>query len=85
MTLARVSTRHPERLAPPPVLLDVTRALAVLESIFWQEWESRRYSFDKERDGTCLARMGNGKGDLWYLFSFRVALRFSVGSTARAP
>jgi hypothetical protein len=63
----RASTRHPERLASPSVLLPLTRALAVLDEILWPDWERRNYSFDRERDGTCLARMRNGEGDLWYL------------------
>jgi hypothetical protein len=48
-------------------LLELTPALAVLDEIFWPEWDSRYDSFDRERDGTCLARMRNGQGDLWYL------------------
>jgi len=67
MTAARASTRRPERLPAPSVLLGLTRALAVLDEILWPDWEWRYYSFDKETDGTCLARMRNGEGDLWYL------------------
>jgi hypothetical protein len=67
MPSGRPSTRHPERLAPPSALLKLTRALSVLDEIFWPRWDERFYSFDGERDGTCLARMRNGEGDLWYL------------------
>jgi hypothetical protein len=67
VTLARASTRHPERLAPPAALLRLTRALSVLDEVFWPEWDERCYSLDRERDGTCLARMRNGEGDLWYV------------------
>ncbi len=67
MPPGRASTRHPERLATPRALLDLTRALAVLDEVFWPEWDERYYSFEKERGGTCLARMRNGEGDLWYL------------------
>jgi hypothetical protein len=64
---ARASTRHPERLPSPSALLKLTRALSVLDEILWPDWDWRFYSFDKERDGTCLASMRNGEGDLWYL------------------
>jgi hypothetical protein len=39
----------------------------VLDEVFWPQWDERYYSFDKKRDGTCLAQMRNGQGDLWYL------------------
>jgi hypothetical protein len=67
MASGRPSTRHPERLPSPAALLKLTRALSVLDEIFWPQWDERFYSFDRERDGTCLARMRNGEGDLWYL------------------
>jgi len=67
VTSPRASTRRPERLSSPSVLLKLTRALAVLDELFWPQWDERYYSFDKSRDGTCLARMRNGEGDLWYL------------------
>jgi hypothetical protein len=67
MPSGRASTRHPERLATPRALLELTRTLAVLDEVFWSQWDERYYSFDKQRDGTCLAQMRNGEGDLWYL------------------
>jgi hypothetical protein len=51
LTIGAVAERHQEGIA---------RA-------FRPEWDERFYSFDRERDGTCLARMRNGEGDLWYL------------------
>lgn len=67
VTSGRASTRHPERLPSPAALLKLTRALSVLDEVFWPRWDERFYSFDREHDGTCLARMRNGEGDLWYL------------------
>jgi hypothetical protein len=67
MQSGRASTRHPERLPSPAALLKLTRALSVLDEVFWPQWDERFYSFDRERDGTCLARMRNGEGDLWYV------------------
>lgn len=59
-----------ELLAALPSLvrtLELTRALAVLDAVMSEDWESRYYSFDAAWDkGERMASMRNGSGDDWF-------------------
>ncbi len=58
------STRSPEALCEPAVLLRRCVSLAVLEAILSPDWGSRYYSFDGAwGHDTLMASMRNGSGD----------------------
>lgn len=60
----------PDVLAALPGLArtrELTRALAVLDCVMADDWESRYYSFDPAwAEGEQMASMRNGSGDDWF-------------------
>lgn len=64
----QVTTRRIDRLLPPAQLETVTRALATLDAIVCEEWESRYYSFNSRwAPGERMASMRDGCGDEWFI------------------
>jgi hypothetical protein len=60
----------PELLAALPTIdrtRELTRALAVLDTMMSEEWDSRYFSFDPAwSEGEQMGSMRNGSGDDWY-------------------
>jgi hypothetical protein len=79
------STRHPELLCHPALLLRRALALAVLDAAMSPEWQYRYYSFDARwGDGEYMASMRNGSGDALFI-AFGAAGAFVKGFAHEAP
>lgn len=67
--MAGPSTQNLQALPGPARLRKLTQAIALLDEILCDDWESRYYSFDAAWDESSeLASMRNGEGDHWFLW-----------------
>lgn len=68
MATNRISTRSLDALPSIEGLLQLSKALAMLDAVLSPEWEYRYYSFNSKWDlGESMASMRNGSGDEYFI------------------
>lgn len=62
-----ISTRDLSEMPEPRSLMQLTKAIAMLDAIIQPDWEYRYYSYDSKWSLTeNVASMRNGQGDQWF-------------------